>query len=237
MIKKIIFIFTLVYLSSNLNAQFFRGVGVFVGGTMSSHHYVNSLATDSFFFAHTQPAPSHRSAERFSWSAGIFGEFLKFSHFRWQTELEFCNKGAVERPLTFPWPVQRGDRAVNKYANIQWNNFAKIFLNEGYRGTPYLMLGARLEYNIIRSINAYSAVAGSVKKLTVTPDVALGYEFLTYGKFKPFVELHYNPDIIKLKVDNVTHSNRTFELRIGIIYRPKKAIDDCNAPRYHGSNY
>jgi hypothetical protein len=238
MLRKTIISLTFTFIAFNTHAQFFRGIGVFAGGTMSSHKYVNSLAIDSFFFAHTSPAPSHRSAERFSWSAGIVAEFLKYDHFRWQTEFEYCNKGAVERPLIVPWPAERGSRTVNKYSNLQWNNFAKIIFNEGYRGTPYLMMGARLEYNLLRTITAYSAVAGSVKKITVTPDVAIGYEFVTYGKFKPFIEMHYNPDVLKLKVNNVTHTNRTFELRIGIMYRPKKSsIDDCNAPRYHGPSY
>jgi hypothetical protein len=35
----------------------------------------------------------------------------------------------------------------------------------------------------------------------------------------------------------VTMWNRTLELRVGIIFRPKKALDDCNAPRFRGKNY
>jgi hypothetical protein len=35
-----------------------------------------------------------------------------------------------------------------------------------------------------------------------------------------------------------TVRNRTFELRIGLIFRPAKgSIDDCNAPTYHGNYY
>lgn len=236
MIKKtvLILIITLTY---QVKAQFFRGAGLFVCGTMSSHHYKNSRAVDSAFFMHTYPAPSHRSAEYFSWSAGIFAEFLKYKRIRWQTELEYCNKGAVERPLLFPWPAIRGDRTVNKYAYIQWNNYAKIFFNEGYRGTPYIMLGARLEYNLSKSVSAYHLVAANLPKITVSPDAAIGYEFVSYSPFKLFTEFHYNPDLLKVRKDAVTWRNRTYELRVGIIYRPQKAFDDCNAPRYHGTNY
>jgi hypothetical protein len=237
MLKKIILIVALVYISYNSNAQFFRGVGLFIGATESSHRYINKNDVDSFLYTHTYPAPSHRSAEYFSWSGGILGEFLKFDHFRWQTELEYCNKGAVERPLLDRWPTTRGSRSVNKFSYIQWNNYAKFFLNEGYRGTPYIMLGARLEYNLNKKISAYSDVMSKVRKITVSPDVVLGYEFSVYSKFKPFVELHYNPDVLKTKVDPVKQWNRTFELRLGVIYRPRKSIDDCNAPRYHGSDF
>jgi hypothetical protein len=115
MIKKTIISLAFFVIALHSHAQFFRGIGIFAGGTMSSHHYVNSLATDSFFFAHTSPAPSHRSAERFSWSAGIVAEFLRYDHFRWQTEFEYCNKGAVERPLIVPWPAERSSRTKNLY--------------------------------------------------------------------------------------------------------------------------
>lgn len=237
MTKKISLIVTVIVLATQAKAQFFRGAGLFAGATMSSHRYVNPTPVDSFYFTHTQPAPAHRSAEYFSWSVGVFAEFLKYSHVRWQTEIEYCNKGAIERPLLFPWPAVRGGPTANSYVNIQWNNFAKIFMNEGYRGTPYLMLGGRLEYNLSRAITAYPAVAGLMPKFTATPDVGVGYEFSAYSPFKLFTEFHYNPDLIKVHTGPVVFWNRTFELRVGIIYRPQKALDDCNAPRYHGTNY
>ena len=237
MIKKIIIISVICQLSMNMHAQFLRGIGIFIGITESSHRYVNLHPEDDTTFAHTIPAPSHRSAEYFSWSVGILGEFLKYEKFRWQTEIEFCNKGAIESPLINPVTGARGPVSANTYGNIQWNNYAKYFLNEGYRGTPYIMIGARIEYNMMRAVTAYVPVSGAVPKLNITPDVALGYEFVTYSKFKPFVELHYNPDLIKLHVGDVAMWNRTLELRVGIIFRPKKSLDDCNAPRFRGKNY
>jgi hypothetical protein len=235
--KKIILSIVLLTATINLQAQFFRGVGIFVGITESSHRYINTAREDDSLFTHTYPAPSHRSAEYFSFSVGILGEFLKYQNFRWQTEIEYCNKGAVESQLLDRWPITRAGASANAFSYIQWNNFAKIFMNEGYRGTPYFMLGARLEYNLQRGITAYPEVMAAVPKITVSPDVAIGYEFITYSKWKPFVELHYNPDLIKTHVGSVAQWNRTIELRVGVIYRPQKAFDDCNAPRYHGSDY
>lgn len=237
MIKKIIICFALFHLTSQMNAQFFRGVGLFVGATTTSHKYINTTPIDPDFFTHTVPAPSHRSAEFIYFSVGLFGEFLKYEHIRWQTEFEYCKKGGVERPMGIPMTGERGPATPNTYTNIQWNNFAKIFGNEGYRGIPYLMLGARLEYNLSRSIGAYGAVAGAVPKINITPDVGVGFEFTSYSKWHLFTEIHYNPDAIKLKVESVAFNQRMWELRVGIIYRPRKALDDCNAPRYHGSNF
>lgn len=238
MIKKIIICFALIHLTIQMNAQFFRGVGVFVGGTSSSHYYKNLNTIDNLSFLHAIPAPTHRSGELPYFSAGIFGEFLRYDHIRWQTEFEYCKKGGIERPTLIPGTGLRDGATINSFTNIQWNNFAKIFFNEGYRGIPYIMLGARLEYNLSRSIGAYGAVAGSVKKINITPDAGIGYEFASYSKWHVFTEFHYNPDLIRLLAYNVVFRQRMFELRLGIIYRPRKSsIDDCNAPRYHGSDY
>lgn len=239
MLKKIIILILCLQVVGQMQAQqFLRGFGFFVGATESRHRYINSLPVDSFNFAHTYNAPSHHSAEYFSWSVGILGEFLKYDKIRWQTEFEYCNKGAIESELLDRVTGERGPKVANTYANIQWNNYAKIFIREGYRGLPYVMLGARLEYNFKRATPAYALVAGSIPKIAVTPDVALGYEFIVYSRWKPFVEFHYNPDLIKFKQGPVTMWNRTFELRVGLIFRPAgKAFDDCNAPTFRGKAY
>lgn len=236
MAKKVIALCILMYLSFEVHAQFVRGVGIFIGVTTSRHRYKNLSAPDSIY-SNKFAAPSHKSAEYVSWSVGILGEFLKYDHIRWQTELEYCNKGAVEHPFLSPVNSDRGPATANALSYIQWNNYAKIFFNEGYRGTPYWMIGGRLEYNLQRSITIYPTVVGALPKINFSPDVAIGYEFVTYSKFKPFVELHYNPDLIPKKMANMVFNNRTWELRIGIIYRPEKKLDNCNAPRFHGSGY
>lgn len=239
MFKKIIFCFALLHLAFQMDAQFFRGFGFFVGPTTSSHRYKNLNPIDNNTFAHAIPAPSHRSGEFIYFSVGILGEFLKYEHIRWQTEFEYASKGGVERPAIVLGTGQRSGATLNKFTNIQWNNFAKIFGNYGRKGIPYLMLGARLEYNLSRAITAYGSVAGLVPKITVTPDAGVGYEFNSRRRWHFFSEVHYNPDGIKLIAPgSVVFWQRMWELRIGLIYRPKrKAIDDCNAPRYHGSNY
>jgi hypothetical protein len=236
--KKIIICFVLFHLTGQMSAQFFRGAGFFIGATSSSDRYRNLSAVDNVNYAHALPAPSHRSGELVSFSVGILGEFLRFEHVRWQTEFEYCTKGGIENPSVFPGTGIRVGASANTFQNIQWNNFAKIFGNYGRRGIPYLMLGARLGYNFGRSITAYPLVTIPYPKLTLTPDVGVGYEFNSRRRWHFFTEFHYNPDAIKFVVPPVAYWQRMFELRIGLIYRPKgKAIDDCNAPRYHGSNY
>lgn len=107
-------------------------------------------------------------------------------------------KVGIERPAIVLGTGQRSGATANAFTNIQWNNFAKIFGNYGRRGIPYWMLGARLEYNMARAITAYGAVAGLVPKITVTPDVGVGYEFNSRRRWHFFTEVHYNPDGLRL---------------------------------------
>jgi hypothetical protein len=236
--KKIIIIALFIHFINEANAQFFRGVGIFVGPTTSSHRYKNLNLIDNQTFAHALPAPSHRSAEFPYFSIGILGEFLKYDHIRWQTEFEYASKGGIERQTIAPGTGQRYGPSPNVFQYIQWNNFIKMFGNEGYRGVPYLMLGARIEYCFARAVTAYGAVAGAVPPINFSPDAGIGYEFASRSKWHLFTEFHYNPDALKMVVSNVVFWQRMFELRIGVIYRPKRRpIDDCNAPRYRGANY
>lgn len=235
-IKKYSLLVLLLLSLGQANAQFFRGIGFFVGGTSSRHRYVNTSSPDSIF-SNKFITPSHKSAERLSYSGGLMAEFLPYDRVRWQTEIEYCNKGAVERPFLSPLTEERGDKVVNKLSYIQWNNYAKFFLNEGYRGAPYILIGGRIEYNLTRSLPIYSPVVGSLARIRVTPDVALGYEFVSFYKWKFFSEVHYNPDIYNKTVNNIKFNNRTWELRIGLIYRPQKALDNCNAPKIRGNYY
>lgn len=237
MIRKHLILIGLCFSFAQMHSQFLRGVGVFAGAVTSRHKMINTNLVDTLY-SHRIPAPSHQSAEYVNWSAGILFECLKYQNVRWQTEIEYCNKGAVENPFLSPASDVRTGKTANTLSYVQWNNYVKIFFREGYVGTPYVMLGARAEYNIRKSVTAYSAVVSAIPKIRINPDVALGYEFTSYSNFKLFTELHYNPDVISKNIGNIKFTNRTWELRVGIIYRrSQKAIDDCNAPRYHGGDY
>ena len=102
----------------------------------------------------------------------------------------------------------------------------------------YYMIGVRLEYLFRKSTPANSAYSGAFKTIWFTGDVGIGTEYPLFGKFNWFIEGHYNPDITNTRVASTLVRNRTFEARIGIIYRPRRrSIDDCNAPKYRGPAY
>lgn len=222
--------------------QFFRGFGVFGGETSSRHRYKNKYSTDfkeDPTFLHAQP-PSHKGGERESWSAGIFIEMLRSSYWRWQMEAEYCNKGSKENELV-NWITDQKVKKVNKLAYIQWNNFLKRYIDLGLGKPTYIMIGVRAEYNLLKSVPAYSYISGNMRRFWASPDIGLGMEFPLRGNWTIFAEEHYNPDAwFQYRRDNgkIWIMNRTWETRVGIKYRFRQGIGaydlDCNAPKYHG---
>lgn len=229
----------------NLKAQIFKGVGVFGAFTSSRHTYVNKDA-DKRIFTDTDyvvnptyyNAANYISAERLSWGAGVFLELSNRDGIRWQTEAAYINKGSKEKNLNNAFTGERSGFQTNKYTYIQWNNYLKFFNPMGFASNWYLMPGVRLEYMFRSSTPANSEFSGAFKKIWFSGDVGLGFEFPLVKKISWFMEYHWNPDIWNPKKNSTSFRNRTFEARLGLVYRPKKrSIDDCNAPKYRGPAY
>jgi hypothetical protein len=237
--KRLFLFGALLLLVFETNAQFFRGVGLFVAGNSSMHRYRNFNVKDpNNFDYNAYYVDNHHSHDLQSFGVGLVLEFLRYDNVRWQTEIEYTNKGGLDREFN-PYTGEKAGYAPNMYTQIQWNNFLKYFLPPGDKGQPYFMLGGRLEYTMSRAITSYAVVSGTRPTVWFSGDVGIGYERFTWKRFHPFIEFHWNPDIIyQPAVAGSTMRNRTYELRIGIMYRPlRKGIDDCNAPKYHGNYY
>ncbi len=221
-------------------SQFLRGVGIYGAETSSRDRYKNNYSTDlqnDPTFLHTQPN-SHKGGERQSWGAGIFLEMLSSDLWRWRTEVEYANKGSKEDGGT-NMITGANQTGTNTYKNIQWNNYLKRYVDLGLKYPTYAMIGVRVEYDISKSTPAYNYIAGQFKTLTFSADLGLGMEIPLKRGWSIFVEEHYNPDAwFKYKKDKIWAMGRTWETRVGIIYRWKRGIGaydiDCNAPRYHG---
>lgn len=239
-------VFLILAVESFAQDRFFRGFGIFGAGTHSSHRYINT-DEDKKDFENDNPfnynpsyyyPQSHISREGFNWGAGLFAEFGRRNG-RWQTEFEYANKSVQEREVTDPFFGIRSDGwGSNKYTYIQWNNYLKFFGLFGLPSNIYVMPGVRLEYLFKKSASVFTAVSGNFPRFWFSGDIGLGYEFPIFRRISGFTEYHWNPDIINHKTDNIRVRNRTFELRFGLIYRPRtRSIDDCNAPRYRGPAY
>lgn len=241
--KKISLTITLLFLLTvpvSVFPQFLQGVGIYAAETSSRDRYKNNYPTDlqsDPAFLHAKP-PSHKGTEYESWGVGIFLEMLNSDLWRWRTEIEYANKGSKENELLDP--ISNARRAgTNTYKNIQWNNYLKRYVDLGLRYPTYAMLGIRAEYALSKNTPAYSYIAGSFHQINISADLGLGMEIPLKRGFSIFVEEHYNPDAwFKYKKDKIWAMGRTWETRIGLIYRWKRGIGaydiDCNAPRYHG---
>jgi hypothetical protein len=245
--KRIFVIIPVLLFAVNMQGQFFKGVGAFIAATESAHYYDNTeenkkdndpanfAATYSYYYPQ-----SHISHEYFNvLSFGLFAEMSNNERWRWQTEFEYTKKGAREKEVINAFTGERsGSFATNKYTYIQWNNYAKFYNPIFFASKYYILAGPKIEYLFKSSTPVFSSVSGAFPKFWFSGDVGLGYEFPLFKKWSAFVEYHYNPDLIKHRHNNIKVRNRTFELRVGIMYRPKRrSIDDCNAPRYKGPAY
>ena len=133
--------------------------------------------------------------------------------------------------------LRTGSYSPNKLTYIQWNNYAKYFFPLMF-SQLYVMGGVRLEYLFRNNSTVFVPVSQDFPTFWFSGDVGAGYEIPIVKKFSAFIEAHWNPDIIKHDHNSVSARSRTFELRIGLMMRPRKRnIDDCNAPVYKGPAY
>lgn len=231
----------LALIAFRASSQSFKGIGIYGALTQSAHYYTNTdtdRKLDTPFVYNRFYPQSHISKEFFNWGAGIFAEFGR-EGLRWQTELEYANKGAKERELLNPITGERAsDFGKNKYTYIQWNNYLKFYRPLGFSSHWYIMPGIRLEYLFRNSASVFTPVSGDFPTFWFSGDIGVGYEFPLFKQISGLVEYHWNPDIIRHTHNNIKVRNRTFELRVGLVYRKKRrSVDDCNAPRYNGPAY
>ena len=218
----------------------FKAAGIYGAGLTSAHYYKNDLSVpaiiDSNGTRYFYPQ-SHISKEFINWGAGAFAEFTAFRRLRWQTELEYANKGAKEMEIVDRRELRSGTYVANKYTYIQWNNYVKSYTKLIF-GSWYWMAGVRLEYLFKKSAPVFAPYSSNLKSFWFSGDLGLGYEIPLGEKFDLFIEGHWNPDVIAQRQDWLKIRNRTVEARLGLKYHPRKPkIDDCNAPIYKGPAY
>ena len=234
------FLILAAFSSFTLSSQIFKGIGIFGALTSSKHEYRNTdddKKGEPPVISHYYPQ-THISKERLSWGAGIFAEFGK-ERIRWQTELEYINKGASEMDLINPITGDRsGVYVANKLTYIQWNNYLKFYYPIFNASHWYWMAGVRLEYKFKSVTPIFPVYSAAFPTFWFSGDLGIGYEVPITQRIGLFLEGHWNPDIIPHRHDNTKIRARTFELRLGLVLRPRKSrIDDCNAPRYKGPAY
>ena len=195
--------------------QFFQGIGITAGVTK---------AKQKWFL--TQPDASTITIKKknvIGFNGSVRAEFINNDNIRWVTEFQFNQKGCKDKTDSATYK--------NKLNYICWNNFLKLQY-ETFDGFPYILFGPRVEYLLSQKIKS-PAIKGSFKKFNFSWSVGAGFEKIVYSNFKPFIEVHYNPDTsFYYAYENAPLKirNRAWEFRIGLIYRPGKK--DCPSVIY-----
>jgi hypothetical protein len=206
--KKIITLFIFISSIGTVSAQFFQGFGLWGGLSYYRQKWWLDYADG------TEQKIKQKSILRFN--AGLFAEFVKHKNFHWRTEFEYNQKGSKEKTSD--------DTYKNKLDYISWNNYLKIY-EEEFEGTPYLLIGPRVEY-LFKQNTQSPLLLDHFKTIHFSWSVGLGWEFTTFGRIKPLLELHYNADIDKAYKNSdygvTSLVNRPWELRIGIRIGSKK---------------
>lgn len=210
---KRLFSFTLILLFAvQAKAQFLNSIGITAGV---------SAGNQKFFF-YDPPAISRKSYV-VGFNASIFGEFFSHDHARWVTEIQYNQKGSIDKQPEANYP--------NQLQYLCWNNYLKLRY-EMYSVIPYILVGPRLEYNLVQSTTSPAITSGFLP-LHVSGAVGGGVEFVSYSNFKFLVEAFYNPDIMPAYVRPGLHvKNKNIELRVGLKYEFAGRKESCNTPTY-----
>ena len=197
--KKVLNLLIFCALALSANAQFLQGYGLMGGLTLGRQKWWTITPTDS--------KESQLTKRILRFNVELFAEFVNNPNFRWRTEFQYNQKGSTEKTSA--------DKFKNKLDYICWNNFL-IIRQEDFLGTPYILIGPRIEYKFKQANDSPILSSADFKPLHFTWSVGLGWEFVTYGVFKPLVEIHYNPAINhSYKSDLIDVKNRAWELRVG----------------------
>jgi len=211
--RKLFFFIFLFFIAIHSKAQFLNSVGITAGA---------SAANQKFYFK--EPIDISKKKYVIGFNASIFAEFLSRDYVRWISELQYNQKGSIDRQPEANYP--------NKLQYICWNNYLKIRY-EMYSIIPYILIGPRLEYNLTQRTTS-PVITGNFLKLHVSAALGAGVELVSYSKFKLFMEAFYNPDIIMpAYIRPEMHvKNTNIELRIGLKYEFNGGRETCNTPVY-----
>ncbi len=210
--KKLISIAFILAIAFQCKAQFVNSIGLTAGV---------SAGNQKFFFK--DPAAISQKKYTFGFNASFFAEFFSHDYTRWVSELQYNQKGSIDKQFDQNYP--------NKLQYISWNNYLKIRY-EMYSIIPYVLVGPRLDYMLSQSTTSPTIVS-NFSKLNMSAGLGGGIEFVSFSNFKFLVEAFYNPDIAPAYVTPDLHvKNKNIELRIGLKYEFAGAKESCNTPTY-----
>jgi hypothetical protein len=209
--KKLSVILVIVCFALQSRAQFVNSIGVTVGV---------GAGNQKFYFH--DPVSISRKKYIVGFNASVFGEFFSHDNLRWVTEIQYDQKGSIDK--------QPEGNYGNSLQYLSWNNYLKIRY-EMYSIIPYIMVGPKLEYRLSQAESS-PAAQGPFLPLHVSGAFGGGLEFVSYSNFKFLVEAFYNPDLMPAYISSPVHvKNKNIELRVGVKYEFGRR-ESCNTPTY-----
>jgi hypothetical protein len=208
--KKIPVLFLFLLSFGCMQAQLLNSFGINGGVTFAKHKW--TVKED----ANTPLPPYANDAQKWktSWNAALFLEMFQNEHWRWVSEAQYNHKGSID--VNNP---EKGKKLATTTTDLAWNNYLK-FRYEIYYGVPYIFAGPRAEYVLSQSTASPEIARGSFHKIQISPAVGIGWEFITFGMIKPFIEGIYNPDLAfgptAYHTLDLSLWNRAIEARVGL---------------------
>jgi len=174
--KKFPFIVLCFFLSTALNAQLIKSIGIKAGGTVSQHNF-EYMSTP---YAYTDSPQSIQAI-----NVGVFAEFLNDPVFSIVGELNYVRKGAgMDIWLTdimHPDGTGSATRIKTEFDYLNISALGKVRL-ESPICTPYLLFGPKLDFEINRS-GWYPGVAdmNEINQLRFGFKAGIGTEIKLFG--------------------------------------------------------
>lgn len=210
--KKGILFFLIFLFALQSKAQFLNSIGITAGV---------SAGNQKFYFS--DPLEISKKKYVVGFNGSVFAEFFSGDYARWVTEIQYNQKGSLDKQPEGNYP--------NKLNYICWNNYLKLRY-EMYRIIPYILVGPRLEYNLSQGTTS-PVVTGKFLPLHVSAAVGGGVEFISYSSIKFFTEAFYNPDAMPAYTrPGLNIRNKNIELRVGLKYQFGGRRETCNTPTY-----
>ncbi|CAN5540758.1 hypothetical protein BH10BAC1_BH10BAC1_05430 [soil metagenome] len=210
--KKLFSIVIMLLIVFQCKSQTLNSIGVTVGV---------SAGNQKFYFY--EPIALSRKNYIFGFNASVFGEFFSHDYARWVTEIQYDQKGSIDKQPNQNYP--------NQLQYLSWNNYLKLRY-EMYSIIPYVMIGPKLEYNLVQGTTS-PVITNQFLKLHVSGAFGGGLEIVSFTNFKFLVEAFYNPDMMPAEVQPGLHiKNKNIELRVGVKYEFAGRKESCNSPTY-----
>lgn len=210
--KKIFLFFITILFVVQTKGQFLNSIGITAGV---------SAGNQKFYFY--DPTSISRKNYIVGFNASLFAEFFSHDYARWVTEIQYDQKGSIDKQPNQNYP--------NHLQYLSWNNYLKLRY-EMYSIIPYIMVGPKLEYNLVQGTTSPD-ITSKFLPVHVSGAFGGGLEFVSFTNFKFLVEAFYNPDMMPAYVRPEMHAkNKNIELRIGLKYEFGGQKESCNTPTY-----